>query len=106
MRFLLSLACASLAAIGVKLRERDIFGPIRQRVRIGQKTVKYAPTDKLYLAPDQSLSTPERALLLRLTTLFERIVWMVQRYAELLLRNIDPQSQEVVQASPAPAEET
>lgn len=40
--------CASLAAIGVKLRERDIFGPIRQRVRIGQKTVKYAPTDKLY----------------------------------------------------------
>src|SRR2546421_10944507 len=39
---------ASLAAIGVKLRERDVFGPIRRMVHIDQKTVKYAPTDKLY----------------------------------------------------------
>jgi hypothetical protein len=41
-------ACASLAAIGVKLGELDLFGPIRQRVRIAQKTVKYAPIDKVY----------------------------------------------------------
>jgi hypothetical protein len=40
--------CASLAAIGVTLRQRDLFGPIRQQVRIGQKTVKHTPLDKLY----------------------------------------------------------
>ncbi len=41
-------ARASLAAIGVKVRELDVFGPIRQRVHIGQKTVKHTPIDKLY----------------------------------------------------------
>jgi phosphate:Na+ symporter len=46
----------------------------------------------LYLASDRSLTAADRALLLRLTALFERIVWMVQRYAELLLRNIDAQT--------------
>jgi hypothetical protein len=40
--------CASLAAIGVKLRQLDLFGPIRKSVWIAQKTVKHAPTDKLY----------------------------------------------------------
>ena len=40
--------CASLAAIGVTLRQRDVFGPIRKPVRIGQKTVKHTPHDKLY----------------------------------------------------------
>src|SRR5437660_10915310 len=40
--------CASLAAMGVKLRQLDVFGPIRQTVRIGQKTVKHTPIDKLY----------------------------------------------------------
>ena len=40
--------CASLAAIGVALRQRDLFGPIGQQVRIGQKTVKHTPLDKLY----------------------------------------------------------
>jgi len=39
---------ASLAAIGVKLSQLDLFGPIRQQVQIGQKTVKHTPTDKLY----------------------------------------------------------
>jgi hypothetical protein len=39
---------ASLAALGALLRHRDSFGPVRQRVRIAQKTVKYSPTDKLY----------------------------------------------------------
>ena len=39
--------CASLAAIGVTLRQRDLFGLIRQQVRIGQKTVKHTPHDKL-----------------------------------------------------------
>ena len=41
-------AHASLVAIGVLLRHRDVFGPIRTRVRIVQKTVKHAPLDKLY----------------------------------------------------------
>jgi hypothetical protein len=40
--------CASLAALGVKLKQVDLFGPIRQMVRIAQKTVKHAPIDKLY----------------------------------------------------------
>ena len=40
--------CASLAALGVKLRELDLFGPIRQQVQIAQKTVKHTPADKLY----------------------------------------------------------
>jgi hypothetical protein len=39
---------ASLAAIGALLRHRDVFGPVRQRVTIAQKSVKYTPTDKLY----------------------------------------------------------
>jgi hypothetical protein len=41
-------AHASLAAIGVLLRQHDVFGPIRQGVRIAQKTVKHTPLDKLY----------------------------------------------------------
>jgi len=39
---------ASLAVLGVKLCQLDLFAPIRQRVRIPQKTVKYSPIDKLY----------------------------------------------------------
>jgi len=41
-------SCASLAAIGIKLRELDLFGPIRERVKIVQKTIKDQPSDKLY----------------------------------------------------------
>ena len=43
-----STAHASLAALGLKLRQLNLFGPIRERVRIPQKTVRYAPADKLY----------------------------------------------------------
>ena len=39
---------ASLAALGVHLRHIDLFGPVRDTVKIAQKTVKYAPCDKLY----------------------------------------------------------
>lgn len=39
---------ASLAALGIKLRQLDLFGPIRQHVQIPQKTVKHTPVDKLY----------------------------------------------------------
>ena len=38
---------ASLAAIGVKLSQVDLFGPIRAQVQIRQKTVKHTPIDKL-----------------------------------------------------------
>ena len=41
-------ACASLAALGVQLKHLDVFGPIRETVCIEQKTVKHAPSDKLY----------------------------------------------------------
>ena len=41
-------ACASLAALGVRLKHLDLFGPIRETVLIAQKTVKHAPSDKLY----------------------------------------------------------
>src|SRR5881275_3275605 len=40
--------CASLAAIGSKLQELDVFEPIRATVRIAQKTVKHSPLDKVY----------------------------------------------------------
>jgi hypothetical protein len=43
-----STAHASLAALGVHLHHLDLFGPIREQVHIAQKTVRYAPTDKLY----------------------------------------------------------
>jgi hypothetical protein len=39
---------ASLAALGVKMQQLDLFGPIRQRVQIVQKTVKYTPIEKVY----------------------------------------------------------
>ena len=39
---------ASLAALGLKLQQLDLFGPIRQHVHIPQKTVRYSPADKLY----------------------------------------------------------
>jgi hypothetical protein len=39
---------ASLAALGVKLQQINVFGPIERLVRIAQKTVKYRPVDKLY----------------------------------------------------------
>jgi len=39
---------ASLAALGAHLRQIDLFGPIRDRVKIAQKTVKYTPCDKLF----------------------------------------------------------
>ncbi len=42
----------------------------------------------MHLAPEQALTTQEKALLLRITNLFERVVWMIQRYAELLLKNV------------------
>jgi hypothetical protein len=38
---------ASLAALGVHLRQIDLFGPIRDTVKIAQKTVKHTPLDKL-----------------------------------------------------------
>jgi len=39
---------ASLAAVGLRLRQLDVFGPIREAVTIAQKTVKHTPTQKLY----------------------------------------------------------
>jgi hypothetical protein len=41
-------ARASLAALGVKVSQLDLFGPIRTSVQIAQKTVKHTPSDKLY----------------------------------------------------------
>jgi hypothetical protein len=43
-----STAHASLAALGVRLCQLDLLAPIRRRVLIAQKRVKYSPFDKLY----------------------------------------------------------
>src|SRR5438270_6679607 len=40
--------CATLAALGIKLRELKVFQPIQQSVQIAQKTIKDRPSDKLY----------------------------------------------------------
>src|SRR6266446_3021475 len=40
--------CAPLAAIGIKLRELNVFQPIKQSVQIAQKTIKDSPIDTLY----------------------------------------------------------
>lgn len=39
---------ASLAALGLKLQQLDFFAPVRQQLKIPQKTVRYSPVDKLY----------------------------------------------------------
>jgi hypothetical protein len=39
---------ATLAAVGVKLRQLDLFGPVREQVKIEQKAVKDTPVQKLY----------------------------------------------------------
>lgn len=39
---------ASLAVIGVKMSQLDLFAPIRTQVKIEQKTIKYPPAEKLY----------------------------------------------------------
>src|SRR5690349_793435 len=38
----------SLTALGLKVQQLDLFGPIRAKVQIPQKTVRYTPLDKLY----------------------------------------------------------
>lgn len=40
--------CAGLAALGARLRDLDLFDPVRQHVHIPQKTVLDSPHDKLY----------------------------------------------------------
>ena len=40
-------ARASLVAIGAKVRAKRLFRPVTETVKIAQKTVKYAPTEKL-----------------------------------------------------------
>jgi len=43
-----STAHATLAALGIRLCQLDLLAPIREQVKIAQKTVKYSPFDKLY----------------------------------------------------------
>jgi hypothetical protein len=40
-------ARATLAALGVKVRQLKLIEPINEKVKIGQKTVKYTPIEKL-----------------------------------------------------------
>lgn len=55
----------------------------------------------LYLAPDQALTADEKALLLRLTNLFERVVWMLQRYAVCCSRtSIHPHNRALAPRAP------
>ncbi len=39
--------CASLAALGVQLRQLDVFGPIGKTVRIAEMSVKHGCMKKL-----------------------------------------------------------
>ena len=39
---------ASLAAIALALQQKNLFGPIKQKVKIAQKSVKHTPIQKLY----------------------------------------------------------
>src|SRR5690349_3407244 len=39
---------ASLAALGMHMQALDLFGPVREMVKIAQKTVKHSPAEKLY----------------------------------------------------------
>ncbi len=39
---------SSLAALGVKLEQLNLFEPVHRLVHIQQKTVKHTPTQKLY----------------------------------------------------------
>jgi phosphate:Na+ symporter len=81
--FLLMFACEAAATLDEE-RANLLFSLSSDRSEM------MAAVRNLYLAPDGQLNARERALMLRLTALFERIVWMVQRYAELLQRNMDP----------------
>ncbi|HET9530987.1 MAG TPA: hypothetical protein VFQ92_11585 [Blastocatellia bacterium] len=38
---------ATLVALGIKLKQLDLFQPIRESVTIEQKTVRHSPLDKL-----------------------------------------------------------
>lgn len=40
-------SAASLAVVGMKLRELDLLAPVRELVQIEQKTMKDTPFDKL-----------------------------------------------------------
>jgi len=40
-------ARATLAALGMKIRQKKMFEPVGQKVKIKQKTVKYTPSEKL-----------------------------------------------------------
>jgi phosphate:Na+ symporter len=55
----------------------------------GDRSEMMGRVRNMYLAPEQELPPAEKALLLRLTTLFERIVWMLRRYTVLMEQNIE-----------------
>src|SRR5258708_37282622 len=40
--------CLSCTPSAARLKHLDLFGPIREAVLIAQKTIKHAPSDKLY----------------------------------------------------------
>lgn len=40
--------CAPLAALGIRLQGLNLFGPVRDQVHIGQKTITHTPVQKLY----------------------------------------------------------
>jgi phosphate:Na+ symporter len=55
----------------------------------GDRSEMMGRVRNMYLAPEQELPAAERALLLKLTTLFERVVWMLRRYSVLLEQNVE-----------------
>src|SRR4051794_4499463 len=41
-------ARASLAALGIVLQQKNLFAPIKEAIKIAQKTIKHTPIQKLY----------------------------------------------------------
>jgi phosphate:Na+ symporter len=91
--FLLLCACETAAESELE-RARFLY------TLSGDRSEMMSGVRNRYLSPDLSLTAAERALLLGLTVLFERIVWMVQHFAELLLRTVD--TPPPVEAQPRP----
>lgn len=73
---------ATLAALGLKVQQLDLFGPIRQQVYIKQKTVRYTPIDKLYDAWIAILAGAH-SLVEDYTTLRRRVILDPEVYAAL-----------------------
>jgi len=76
------LATAGEAAVTLEREEADMMATL-----CADRGDLLGKIRTLYLSADQGLQPSDKALLLSLTTQFDRIVWLVRRLAELLQQN-------------------